>query len=75
MREILKTEGHVPVPPMMMQDPFYRMTYLIKEEIRKYKWLEGEKGRQLSWDEARTEWCAAHLSKFEQFLQDTLRTV
>jgi hypothetical protein len=22
-------------------DPFYRITYLIKEEIRKYKWIEG----------------------------------
>jgi len=27
----------------MYSDPFYRITYLIKEEIRKYKWIEGEK--------------------------------
>jgi len=32
MREILETEEHVPVPPIMYSDPFYRITYLIKEE-------------------------------------------
>jgi hypothetical protein len=47
MRQILETEDHVAVPPMMYADPFYRITYLIKEEIRVYKWFEGEKGRQL----------------------------
>ena len=56
----------------MYSDPFYRITYLIKEEIRKYKWIEGEKGRQLSWSEARTEWIAAHRQEFEKFLIDTL---
>ena len=43
MRQILETEEHVVIPPMMYSDPFYRITYLIKEEIRKYKWIEGEK--------------------------------
>jgi len=36
MREILDTEEHVPIPPILYSDPFYRITYLIKEEIRKY---------------------------------------
>jgi hypothetical protein len=49
MREILETEEDVVIPPMMYSDPFYRITYLIKQEIRKYKWIEGEKGRMLSW--------------------------
>jgi len=40
----------------MYSDPFYRITHLIKEEIRKYKWIEGEKGRKLSWERARQEW-------------------
>ena len=39
----------------MYSDPFYRITHLIKEEIRKYKWIEGEKGRKLSWERARQE--------------------
>lgn len=72
MREILKTENYVPVPPMMLNDPFYRMTYLIKEEIRKYKWTEGEKGRSLTWEEARSEWSAKHLDKYVEFVQNTL---
>jgi hypothetical protein len=53
-------------------DPFYRITYLIKEEIRKYKWIEGEKGRKLSWEQARKEWTDAHREKYEKFLIDTL---
>ena len=73
MRQILDSEQYVQVPPMMLSDPFYRITYLIKEEIRKYKWLEGEKGRQLTWEEARREWTEQHRAKYEQFLIDTLR--
>lgn len=57
---------------MMYSDPFYRITYLIKEEIRKYKWIEGEKGRKLSWEQARREWTEAHRRKFEDFLIETL---
>jgi hypothetical protein len=73
MRQILETEQYVQVPPMMLSDPFYRITYLIKEEIRKYKWLEGEKGRQLAWEQARHEWTQQHAEKYESFLIDTLK--
>jgi hypothetical protein len=73
MRQILETEQYVQVPPMMLSDPFYRITYLIKEEIRKYKWIEGEKGRKLTWDEARTEWMDKHRDKYEAFLLDTMK--
>jgi hypothetical protein len=72
MRRILETEDYVPIPPVMYSDPFYRITYLMKEEIRKYKWIEGEKGRQLSWEQARQEWTDAHREQFEKFLMDTL---
>jgi hypothetical protein len=72
MRQILDTEQYVQVPPMMLSDPFYRITYLIKEEIRKYKWIEGEKGRQFSWEEARKEWVQQHRERYEKFLIDTL---
>src|SRR5260370_18224240 len=72
MRQILETEEHVPIPPIMYSDPFYRITYLIKEEIRKYKWIEGEKGRKLSWERARQEWADAYRETFEKFLIDTL---
>ena len=72
MRQILETEEHVQIPPVVYSDPFYRITYLIKEEIRKYKWIEGEKGRKLSWEQARQEWMDAHREKYEKFLIDTL---
>jgi hypothetical protein len=55
MRKILETEEHVQIPSVMYSDPFYRITYLIKEEIRKYKWIEGKKGRKLSWEQAPQE--------------------
>src|ERR1700686_1137335 len=72
MREILETEEHVAIPPMMYSDPFYRITYLIKQEIRKYKWIEGEKGRKLSWEQARQEWTDAYRQKYEKFLIEPL---
>jgi hypothetical protein len=72
MRQILDTEQYVQVPPMMLSDPFYRITYLIKEEIRKYKWIESEKGRPLSWEEARKNWMRQYKDKYEKFLLDTL---
>ena len=72
MRQILETEEHVTVPPMLYADPFYRITYLIKEEIRRFKWLQGERGRRLSWKEARAEWTKAHREDYEKFLLATL---
>src|SRR6476660_2579330 len=72
MRQILETEGYVELPAVVYSDPFYRITYLIKEEIRKYKWIEGEKGRKLSWEQARQEWTQAYREKYEKFLIDTL---
>jgi hypothetical protein len=72
MRQILETEDHVVIPPMMYSDPFYRITHLIKEEIRKHKWIEAEKGRPLSWEQARAEWTAAHREQYEKFLIETL---
>src|ERR1700680_3052995 len=72
MRKILETEEHVQIPPILYADPFYRISYLVKEEIRKYKWFEGEKGRKLTWQGARQEWTEAHREKYEKFLIDTL---
>jgi hypothetical protein len=72
MRQILETEEYVQIPPLLYSDPFYRITYLFKEEIRKYKWLEGEKGRKLSWEQALQEWTDAHRETYEKFLLDTL---
>ena len=75
MRHILKIEEHIPVSPDTKEDPFYRMTYIVKEEIRKYKWIEGEKGRNLSWDEARRQWISLNGERFESFHNDILKSV
>jgi hypothetical protein len=72
MRKILDTEEHVQIPPMLYSDPFYRISYMMKEEIRKYKWFEGEKGRILTWEQARQEWTDAHREEYEKFLIETL---
>jgi len=72
MRKILEFEEHVQIPPVMYSDPFYRISYLVKEEIRKYKWFEGEKGRALTWERARQEWTEAHREQYENFLLATL---
>jgi hypothetical protein len=72
MRKILETEEHVQIPPVLYSDPFYRISYLMKEEIRKYKWYEGEKGRKLTWERARQEWADAYREKYEKFLIETL---
>ena len=72
MRQILETEEHVVISPMIYSDPFYRITHLIKEEIRKHKWIENEKGRRLSWEQTRAEWTEAHRKEYEKFLLNTL---
>lgn len=72
MRKILDEEGHVAVPPDVMNDPFFRMTHLVKQEIRKYKWYEGEKGRTLTWEEARKEWSEKHQAAFETWLRGVM---
>ena len=72
MRRILETEEYVEVPPAVYADPFYRISYLMKEEIRKYKWFEGEKGRKLTWERARQEWTDAHRQAYEKYLIETL---
>ncbi len=72
MRNVLETEQYVEVPPFMYSDPFFRITMLIKEEIRKYKWTEGEKGNPMTWNQARDEWTRNYRDKFEKYLFDTL---
>ena len=73
IQALLETEDYVPVSPEIMADPFYRIAYLVKQEIRKFKWIEAEKGNSLSWEEARKAWSEKYYSSYEQFLKDTLR--
>ncbi len=72
MRNVLESEQYVEVPPFMYSDPFFRITMLIKEEIRKYKWTEAEKGNRMTWEQARDEWTRNYRTKFEEYLLTTL---
>jgi hypothetical protein len=40
----------------------------ITREIRIYKRIEREKGRDLSWEEAKNEWTETHRENLGQFL-------
>ncbi len=73
LKKVLDSEDYVPVPPEMTADPFYRIAYLVKQEIRKYKWIQGEAGNEMSWEEARKEWSANYFSSYDAFLQNTLK--
>tara|TARA_R100000808_G_scaffold5723_1_gene17268 strand:+ start:2574 stop:2813 length:240 start_codon:yes stop_codon:yes gene_type:complete len=51
-------------------DKRYRCSYSevalkIKESIKRHKWIEGEKGRLLTWDEAKKEWLSLQ-PKYQQ---------
>jgi hypothetical protein len=45
----------------------------VKHEIRRYKWIEKGRGRDLSWEEAWNEWALAHRENLGQFLMAELR--
>ena len=74
MKEILKREDYVPVPPAVMNDPYYKMTYLIKEEIRKHKWNQGTEERELNWEEAREEWTRKHEKNFTDYIDKMMQS-
>jgi hypothetical protein len=59
MALILETEEDVQIPHVLYSDPFYRITYLIKKDIRK-------------WEQARQEWTEFHGEVYEKFLINIL---
>jgi hypothetical protein len=72
MKSILKIEGYVEVPSYLKTSVSYKIAYLMKEEIRNYKWYEGEKKRDLTWEEAVSEWNAKHRAAFDRYMSSTL---
>ena len=61
---LLESEGHVPYEPGKHNRLHFQMCRLVKDEIREYKWIEGEKGRNLTWEEAVNEWMEQHYQAF-----------
>lgn len=73
LKQVLDSEDYVPVPPDLTADPFYRIAYLIKQEIRKFKWIEAENGNDMTWEEARRAWSERHFNDYDAFLKHTLK--
>jgi hypothetical protein len=66
MKDILKEEGYVEVSPYEKSSYEYKLIYAKKESIRTHKWIEGEKGRNLTWEEARDEWLRLYETAFQR---------
>ena len=68
---LLESEDYVPFEPQKHDKLHFNMCRLdmcglVKDEIRSHKWIEAERGRQLTWREAVAEWMDLH---YDQFIQ------
>ena len=61
---LLANEGHVPFDPNKHNKFHFTICRLVKDEIREHKWIEGEKGRKLTWEDAVNEWMQYHYDSF-----------
>lgn len=74
INKVLETENHVVLSPTEKDTFCFKLAFLTKEEIRNFKWLEGEKQRNLSWDEAKNEWMKLYYDDFLKHLKGSLKT-
>ena len=61
---LLESEGYVAFDKTKHNKFHFNICRLVKDEIRSHKWIEAEKGRDLSWQEAVNEWMEIHYSTF-----------
>jgi len=61
---LLESEDYVPFDPQKHDKLHFNMCRLVKDEIRSHKWIEAERGRQLTWEDAVTEWMDQHYDQF-----------
>jgi hypothetical protein len=61
---LLESEDYVPFDPQKHNKLHFNMARLVKDEIRSHKWIEAERGRQLTWEDAVTEWMDQHYDQF-----------
>lgn len=61
---LLESEDYVPFEPSKHNKFHFNIARLVKDEIRSHKWVEAEKGRDLSWEEAVNEWMNDHYDDF-----------
>ena len=66
MKNILNEEGYVEISPYEKDSYDYKLAYAKKESIRTHKWIEAEKGRNLTWNDAKEEWLRLYEKQFER---------
>lgn len=66
---VLGSEEYVDLRPELKETAEYKVAYAIKEEIRKHKWIEAEKGRSWDWATAREDWMENYYGDFIAWLK------
>jgi len=61
---LLESEDYVPFEPSKHNKFHFNIARLVKDEIRSHKWVEAEKGRELTWEDAVNEWMNYHYDDF-----------
>ena len=61
---LLESEEYVQFDPSKHNKFHFNIARLVKDEIRSHKWVEAEKGRELTWEGAVNEWMNFHYDDF-----------
>jgi len=61
---LLESEEYVRFDPIKHNRFHFNLCRLVKDEIRSHRWLESEKGRKMSWEDAVKEWMNHHYDDF-----------
>lgn len=69
IEQLLESEGYVPFDENKHNKFHFNLCRLVKDEIRSHKWVEAEKGRELTWEEAVIEWMEKY---YENFLNEII---
>jgi hypothetical protein len=62
--QLLESEEYVPYNPGKHDKLHFQLARLVKDEIRTYKWIEGEMGNELTWPQAVAEWMVVHYKDY-----------
>lgn len=70
--KMLSSQDYIEFSPEEKNSFEYKLSYLVKEEIRKHLWIENEKGRNLTWESGCEEWMDNYYSEFIKFARCNL---
>lgn len=72
INKVLESEEYVHIEPSLKNSFEFRISHLIKEEIRSHRWNIGTEGRNLTWIEAKNEWMTLYYDAFLKGLKSSL---